>query len=242
MKCDHVRLRVHDYLDQELLPEESLELNLHLGHCEACRTIFDEYGFIKEAISLKVELPQRSQEQMRAWIQHRAHRTLQTRLWEAWDFFRTFCRDLDRRLVWSKLSATPITLAFFFVIVAQFSHVDFYEWTHPVFGEPRQEATLLRKPIISQAHVRQQNTALEGLSNAVWRLPYEDSLSLVAKITPEGNAQIDSVLNAPKSLDLLNAIDLNLRESQFEMARTVGSPFLIYSFQKIDVYEYQRGL
>ncbi len=80
--------------------------------------------------------------------------------------------------------------------------------------------------------------------SAVWKIPFEDSLSLVATITPEGSAKIGDVLEYPKSPDLLEAVELTLSGGQFQ---TVSAPnlddsFVIYSFQKVDVYEHRRGL
>ncbi len=75
--------------------------------------------------------------------------------------------------------------------------------------------------------------------SAVWKMPFEDSLSLVAAITPEGSAEIGDVLEYPKSQELLRAIALTLRSSQFQTAgaHRLDHPFVIYSFQKVDVYE-----
>ena len=86
--------------------------------------------------------------------------------------------------------------------------------------------------------VRYQTGELDDLMNAVWKMPFEDSLSLVAEIGPEGFVQIGSVLEYPRSPMLLDAVDLTLRGSRFEIAAShdLDSPFMIYSFQKVDVY------
>ncbi len=80
--------------------------------------------------------------------------------------------------------------------------------------------------------------------SAVWKIPFEDSLSLVATITPEGSAKIGDVLEYPKSPDLLEAVELTLSGGQFqtENAQNLDDSFVIYSFQKVDVYENRRGL
>ena len=68
------------------------------------------------------------------------------------------------------------------------------------------------------------------------------SLSLVAEITPEGFAKIGDILEYPKSQDLLKAVGLTLSGGQFQAAsaQNLDQSFVIYSFQKVDVYE--RGL
>ena len=78
--------------------------------------------------------------------------------------------------------------------------------------------------------------------DTAWKIPYEDSLSLVAEITPEGYAQIDDILEYPKNQELLEAVDLTLRCTQFETRHHLSRPFVIYSFQKIDVYGDQKGM
>jgi hypothetical protein len=66
----------------------------------------------------------------------------------------------------------------------------------------------------------------------------------VAKITPDGSAEIGDVLEYPKSPDLLEAVELTLRGGQFQTVRAqnLDDTFVIYSFQKVDVYENPWGL
>ncbi len=102
----------------------------------------------------------------------------------------------------------------------------------------------LSRPVIAQVSVRYQGTEFEDLMTTVWKIPFEDRLSLVAKITADGSAQIGDVLEYPKSPDLLEAVELTLRGGQFQTVSAQNSDvsFVIYSFQKIDVYENRRGL
>jgi hypothetical protein len=100
----------------------------------------------------------------------------------------------------------------------------------------------LTLPVVSSVQARQQKEDLNGLVDAAWRLPYEDSLSLVAEIGPAGFAEIDSILEYPKSSELLNAVNLSLRRSHFERTGGMGNSLLIFSFQKIDVYDRVLGL
>ena len=96
-------------------------------------------------------------------------------------------------------------------------------------------------PVVLNIEVVQDRSELSDLVDTAWRLPYEDSLALVAEIKPEGHAEIDSVLQSPRSYALLDAVGTTLRGTQFKEVGNLSSPFFIYSFQKIDVYE-QRGL
>ena len=85
--------------------------------------------------------------------------------------------------------------------------------------------------------VLQSNASVDGLVDTAWKIPYEDSFSLIAEISPEGNVRIENILEYPKTMELLHAVDLTLRESQFEGISEMSNAFLIYSFQKVDVYE-----
>jgi hypothetical protein len=81
--------------------------------------------------------------------------------------------------------------------------------------------------------------------DTAWRLPYEDSLSLVAEINEEGYAEIGDVLEYPKSQKLFDAVDRALRNSQFVASDTRSRSRVIFSFQKIDVWDkdqYPRAL
>ena len=102
----------------------------------------------------------------------------------------------------------------------------------------------LSRPIIAHVSVHYRGTEIEDLMRAVWKIPFEDSLSLVAKITPEGSDEIGDVLEYPKSPDLLKAVERTLRGGQFQTvsAQNLDDSFVIYSFQKVDVYENRRGL
>ena len=84
---------------------------------------------------------------------------------------------------------------------------------------------------------RQGQTKFKNLMETAWRLPYEDSLSLVAEITEEGHAEIGNVLEYPKSRELFDAVDLALRSSQFVASDSSLRPCVIFSFQKIDVWD-----
>ncbi len=236
MNCRECRVKIHDFLDGDLPVVEADALDRHLQKCVECRELYDDLRWTKQAISTRLHLTEFSQEQLWAHIHEDARRTFRTRLLENCDRFYTFWRDIEPRTVWSKLSAVPVTVLFFILLMAQFSPLDMQSWSYTAlsFLHPS-------RPVVTEIYARHTQAEITGLMSTAWKLPFEDSLSLVAEITPEGHAQIEDVLQYPKSRDLLNAVDSTLRNSEFQ---THGSNSLVLvTFQKIDVYEdQQRGL
>ncbi|MCZ6484985.1 MAG: zf-HC2 domain-containing protein [Acidobacteria bacterium] len=243
MTCQDLRQRIHDFLDGELPPKDFAVLNEHVKQCAGCQRYHDEFSWITKALSFE-RLPQSVQEALWKRIKTRAEDNLETRIVRLWDNFRTFWRDLDRSLLWSKLTAAPITLAFFLAILIQFGQVNFQDWTYPMMATVAPTSRPISGPLITQVSVRYGGAEIDDLMSAVWKMPFEDSLSLVAAITPEGSAEVGDVLEYPKSQELLRAIAVTLRSSQFQTAgaQNLDQPFVIYSFQKVDVYEDHKGL
>lgn len=241
MNCEAIRENVHCFLDEALHPEAAVEVDRHLRSCEGCRRVYQEYRELKEAVSSRLCLPDPLGEQMWREIQLRSQQTLFSGVVGCWDRVWTFWRDLERPIVWAKLVALPITLVCFISALSYLPKVDLHEWMYAVFGTPRHVTDVGARPVVTLVSVRQSSTELSGLMDTVWKMSYEDSLSLVAEITPEGHAEIDSVLEYPRSRALLEAVDLTLRRSQFAKSHDLNR-FVIYSFQKIDVWEEQRGL
>ena len=150
--------------------------------------------------------------------------------------FLTTLRDLDRQAVLCRLSALPVSVVVLFMLASQLPRLPVQHWTFPVYtSESVSPTTSSRPPVLVQ--VLQSNERISELMDTAWRIPYEDSFSLVAEISPEGNAQIGNVLEYPKTMELLHAVELTLQESQFEGTSEMSNAFLIYSFQKVDVYE-----
>lgn len=241
MKCQRVKDRLHEYLDYRLRPAEMAEVGRHLQDCAGCQQRYEELSWLRGLLAGRERMPEVAEEQLWKRLQQRVHWSFPSWCLETWDRVRTFWRDLDRELVWSKITAVPITLTFFFMILFQFSPVQIQELTYQTVWVPRVSMKSLEEPLIRQVSVRQQRTGLDGLMDTAWRIPFEDQLSLVAEVTPEGHAEIENVLEYPKSHDLLKAVDHSLRQSEFQVP-SFFRPFVIYSFQKIDVYEDSRGL
>ncbi|MDA2934354.1 zf-HC2 domain-containing protein [Acidobacteria bacterium AH-259-D05] len=243
MNCHKFRRKIHEFLDGELPPREFSTFRKHLNQCAQCRQEHDEFIWVKGALPFQ-RLSPSLQRQLWKGVERRVEDALWIQPAHLWDNWRTFWRDLDRRVVWSKLAAVPVTLAFFVLILVQFEPVNLQQWTYPMMATVSAASSSSAEPITTQVPVRFSGVEIDHLMSAVWELPFEDSLSLVAEITPEGYAQIEDVLEYPKSQALLTAINLTLRGSQFEMtpAQSLDAPFVIYSFQKVDVYEDHRGL
>jgi hypothetical protein len=236
MNCQSIAYNMHAFLDGELNSVESTAIEKHLGSCPHCRAALEELRLIQSVLSGRLEMPEVSEKLLWSSLQKRKHKSWLSSVKNSLDSFPAYWRDLDRRPMWSKLAAIPITLICFGILSMLLPTLDNQEWN---FSVVQVSALQLndgdQQPEIMQASQTQLETT--HLMDTVWRIPYEDSLSLVAEIQPDGTAEIGSVLEYPKNLDLLEAIDCNLRNSQFDMVGAISDPVLIYSFQKIDVYE-----
>ncbi len=241
MTCQELRQQIHEFLDGELPPRDFAAFNEHVKQCAGCQRYQDEFSWLKDALSFE-RLSQSAQEQLWKRVRLRVERDWKTRLLEFGEDLRTFWRDLDRGVLWSKLTAAPLTLAFFAMILTQFGQVTLQEI--PMRATLSPTSSPFSRPVIAHVSVHYRGREIEDLMSAVWKIPFEDSLSLVATITSEGSAKIGDVLEYPKSPDLLEAVELTLRGSQFQTvsALNLDDSFVIYSFQKVDVYENRRGL
>ena len=241
MTCQELRQQIHEFLDGELPPRDFAAFNEHVKQCAGCQRYQDEFSWLKNALSVE-RLSQSAQEMLWKRVRLRVEGNWKTRILELGGALHTFWRDLDRGVLWSKLTAASVTLVFFAMILTQFGQVNLQEY--PMMATLSPTSSPLSRPVITHVSVHYRGTEIEDLMTAVWKIPFEDSLSLVAKITPEGSAEIGDILEYPKSPDLLEAVELTLSGGQFQMlsAQNLGDSFVIYSFQKVDVYENRRGL
>jgi hypothetical protein len=146
-------------------------------------------------------------------------------------------RDLNPLSVVARLAALPLTVTFFVVLIGQFPVLTINNVKFPAISMQGWTASAAElKPGSTRTFAtRQGHTRFKELMVTAWKLPYEDSLSFVAEITPEGHGRIGGVLEYPKSDELFNAADQAFRTTQF-VASDPGSR-VIFSFQKIDVWE-----
>lgn len=239
MNCADFRNKVHEFLDLRLSAREMSAMNLHMSQCAACETLHQQLNVIKDSLCQKHVLPQAAAQSMLRQIKQRRETTWIERFNSILAGLLSTWRDWDRRFLWSKATAVPLTLCFFISIMFHFTPSRVEKLAALLVSSQNQGQTELR--LMRSVEVRQDRSDFNELMDTAWRLPYEDSLFLVAEITPEGKAEIGDVIDYPKSVALLDAVDTALKTSQFE-ANDLKNPFLIYSFQKIDVYDDNRGL
>lgn len=237
MRCQVFQAQIHEFLDGELPPREMSRMEEHRLGCEPCGRDYERLVLIREGIRTRATMPLAAVEQVR----HRLDRRLQgwNGLREAADWLRTYWRDLDRRFVWSKVSAVPVTLCFFALLLVHFSPARLERLDMLAFSS--HPADRQGVPFVRSVRMRQTREDIQVLLDVAWRLPFEDSLSVVAEIRPDGIVQIDSVLEYPRSHALLTAVDGALRRSRFDRGPATGNRLVIFSFQKIDVYDETNG-
>jgi hypothetical protein len=240
MNCARFRKRIHEFLDSELPPREFSSFREHLETCKACRQRHDEFLLVKQLPFQR--LSPTLHKQLWKGVQASVRDTWWGSSVHLWDSCRTYWRDLDRLMVWARVAAVPVTLAFFAAIILPFQPLHLQQGTYPMMATLSPVSISITTPTTTQVPVRYRGDQLDDLMDTLWKMPFEDSFSLVAEIGPDGLARIGNVLEYPRSPTLLNAVDLTLRGSRFEIAtfHNLDSPFMIYSFQKVDVYEEGR--
>ncbi len=227
--------KLNEFIDTELSDFERQVVQRHLDHCPKCRLRLGELGLVRNALSIPVRLPERSRRRMRLALLSQAHRKWSDYPLEVLNGFRSFLRDLDRNAALFRLSALPLSLAMMVLLASQLPQLHSQTWTFQVYASQQPApSTANRPPVLVQG--QQSAQSVSKLVNTAWRIPYEDSFSLIAEVRPEGNARIENVLEYPKTMELLEAVDLTLQESHFERPSGMSNAFLIYSFQKVDVY------
>lgn len=230
MTCRDFVENIHDFLDARLPAREMASLDSHMQSCKRCRRAYREYVEVQEMVVERSHLPGASSRAILTKLRRRD--------WKA--FFRELCdrvwtsvRDLDRRLVCVRASTAPFALGLFLILLIQFAPADTERLAFMAIEPQLHQHSL---PRVLNVEVRQKQREFDEMLHAAWRLPYEDSLSLIAEVQPEGRLKVEGVLEYPKSDALLNAAHAALNTSYLEQAGLSNS-LLIFSFQKIDVYE-----
>lgn len=241
MKCKEFNRKIHEFIDACLPANEMALMEAHRGVCRACSERFQDFLFVRRVIAEKVVLPEVSARSILAkslegnrfflfnWFSQ-----LRTRVVDYW-------RGFEPRVFVARASALPISILFLVFLFGNLAPIRVERLAYLVVSTPLWTTESSAVPVVLNVQVVQRRGELSDLIDTAWRLPYEDSLAVVAEIKPEGHAEINSILEFPKSYALLNAVGSTLRESRFEKVGQLASPFVIYSFQKIDVYG-QRGL
>jgi hypothetical protein len=242
MRCIDFRKRIHDFVDRQLDARTMSGMDVHRSNCHSCSELFDEITAIQKALSVRYSVPEYSAQRLLSRIHGRSSAGLGEKILGLWRALGTWWRDCDRSLLWSRAGAVPITLCFFVLIMLYTPPEKVEDFAFLIVSAQKEAAgEQLRAPLMINLRTQPNRDNFLGVVEAAWRLPYEDSLSLVAEITPEGRLEPGDVLEYPKSDALLNAVDHALRRSRFERGEHFTFRLVIFSFQKIDVYE-QTGL
>ncbi len=235
MNCDQVKRQFHDWWDGELPVLQAVALEEHLNQCSACGGYRTEMEAVRTFLSTSHPLSEMVSRQLWEKVRPRSRGTLWIdRLFQFASSIKESA-SLNRRGLLAKLAAAPITVVMFAFLSSQFAVPSWQAWTYTIVPMGNLSASG-RAPAPIMVQVLQSKEELRSLVNTAWKLPFDDSLSLVADIQPEGNAEIQSILEFPRSTELLNAVDSALRNSRFESPHPHTDSLLIYSFQKIDVY------
>jgi hypothetical protein len=235
---------MHEYLDLRLAGREVAAIESHLADCPACQQLQREYSMVQEILSERISLPEAASGRFLRRVKKRAawRRPVEAFREYAKDVQIAF-RDLDWNSAMARLAGLPVTVCFFAILISQFPVVQFGGVMFPTMSIQGWTTSAQVQPLAVETFATRQGRArFKDLMDTAWRLPYEDSLSLVAEITPEGHAEIGDVLEYPKSDALFNAVDAALRTSEWIASESGSRPQVIFSFQKIDVWSNQQGL
>lgn len=243
MKCPSFRKNIHDFLNQSLPPKESIEMQKHLEECSECQALYQEYQQVKSFLSEKHKLPSSASQRSFRKVLISSRWNLFKELALARDWVWIYWRDLDSRFIWSKVYALPLTLALFAVTLLNL-HLginNFSPCPDMSFAGVNGEEDILDHsappPSFRTVAVRQSRLGINRLVTTARKTPYDDSLFVVAEITPEGNAEIGDILEYPKNPMLLDVMDATLQQSQFEKCNQMDDTLVLVSFYKIDVWE-----
>ncbi len=230
-------------MNKSLSPKLTFEMQQHIKVCPHCEHVYLEYSSVQELLSERHKLPasasQRTYRRVLVSSRWNIFKTISLAL----DWLRVYWRDLDSRFIWSKIYAVPMTVLLFALTLL---NLQFGMTQAPVgpamnfLGMNGEEDILDHTsppPSFRNVSVRQSRSEISRLVRTVRKTPYEDSLCVVAEITPEGNAEIDQVIEYPKNEGLLDAVHETLQQSQFEQSNEMDETLLLVSFHKIDVWE-----
>lgn len=237
MNCPEVSAGLNSYLDNECESQFCRVVEEHLRHCPDCTRQLEELALVQGALSASEGLSEIGEQRIWREVRRGLRETWISRAGRALTSLAAYWRDLDRRFVWSKVVAAPLVLFFFALLSMHFPSYRTDELSFSAIRLAANDHTTSNLVRVFTLDAKQSTASTNNLMETIWRMSYEDSLSLVAEIQPEGHLQVDSVLEYPRNPVLLQVIDDNLRTSQFASAGLDKNSLVIYSFQKVDVYE-----
>lgn len=242
MKCGKARSLMHEFLDRELPGLKETEIEEHLQECLSCREHFDEFLFVKRALAAHAQLPAASQHLLWARIQTRRQSSLWSRLAGAINALSTYWRDLDGRILWSRLSAVPVSVACFAILIFTMT---------PPRPQLQQFAALTQlrpfTPMITVIEAQQDPRTLQhiydDMEQAIRETGTDDEAALILDIDPfKQQVEVEDIREYPKSQKLLEALVLSLRASRFEPSPEPRR--IVHLFNSVEVQDTapQKGM
>lgn len=243
MNCSSFMRNIHDFMNLSLSPKQTIEMRQHIESCRKCAHLFLEYSSVKELLSERHKLPSTASQRTFRRVLISSRWNIFKDLAFALDWLRVYWRDLDSRFIWSKVYAIPLTCLLFSLTLLNlhFGVSDVTEVPEMNFFGVNGEEDILDHsappPSFRRVSVRQSQLEISRLVRTARKTHYDDSLFVVAEITPDGNAEIGDVLEYPKNSMLLDVMGDTLQQSQFEQSTEMDETLVLVSFYKIDVWE-----
>ena len=243
MKCSVFIKNIHDFMNKSLSPRMIHEMERHLEECVHCQKTYLEYSSVRELLSERHRLPVSASQRTYRRVRVTSRLNIFKEIAQGLDWLRVYWRDLDSRFIWSKIYAAPLTALLFALTLL---NLQFGMTEAPVapamnFLGVNGEVDILDHtappPSFRNVSVQQSRPEINNLVRMARKTPFEDFLYVIAEITPEGNAEIDQVIEYPKNEGLLDAVDETLQQSRFEQCKEMDETLLLVSFHKIDVWE-----
>ncbi|MEE8585058.1 MAG: zf-HC2 domain-containing protein, partial [Acidobacteriota bacterium] len=235
MKCVKVRSLVHEYLDRELTGLGESDIEEHLDGCRSCNAFVDQLLFVQRAVSARVQLPSASQHLLWSRIQARRNRSLWSRLSSGIDSLFTYWRDLDRRILWSRLSAVPVSIGCFALLIVLMLPPSPQLQQFAAWMELQPRAPMITI-IEAQQDPRRFKQIYDDLEQAIRESGADDEATLILDIGPgKQHVEVGDIRQYPNSQKLLEALVLSLRATRFEPAQKPRR--ILHIFNSIQVQD-----
>ncbi|HSR68195.1 MAG TPA: zf-HC2 domain-containing protein [Acidobacteriota bacterium] len=235
MKCRETREFVHEFVDGELSGFEENRIEQHLQSCSRCRRYVDEMRFVQEALSVRAPLPRASSHLLWNNVRQRTAFTWQQRIGLALERLTDRFRDMESRVLWARLGAVPLSLAFFALLIAQMG-----QFSSSLFPMLRGNAPGHTEVVFTPGRLPQDRAAL--FVKTVEKLDGEDHAAVVAHVRQDGRVEIEGVAEYPENLRLLDALEESVRATRFASSPGRGRTF-VHVHSSIEVVEpAERGM
>ncbi|HEV8129858.1 MAG TPA: anti-sigma factor [Acidobacteriota bacterium] len=231
MNCASVKARENDFLDDSLSPEQRAEVERHLQNCQACRTDLELLLIFRKSLrDCQLAPPQALETLIMRGVNH----TLQRRpFWQEWFVnFSVWREDGDKRPLFSKLAAVPVTLFFFALILAEFSHAPETTW-YPAYAM-EQNALLNGQEYVLPVRYTPMVEFAEDSSPLV----ADDSFVVLTRVDRQGMPTLEKVISAPHNRLLLDLFFNRVEGIRYRplLKNGIGvDSFIIVPYQKISV-------